>query len=112
MTVKKQIYNALKPLGYPLAYASTPEGFPAIRYTLVSNVPRRLSNEKASRRVYYQIDVFSQAPIDVEAEGTVLSKVEAALEDAGLYTNNWTETLDLSNETQFAIYRYLIEVRN
>lgn len=90
---------------------STKNSFPYIRYFLGSNFTTRLSNKKAVRNIWYQVDVFSNVPIDVEDTNSMLAEVELALDTEGLYVTDWIEVVDDSNSTQFPVYHYFLEVR-
>lgn len=111
-TLKVRIRDVLKTLPYSFAYAQTPAGFPAIRYSLLSNVPVRTSNIKHYKNISYQLDVFTQIPLDVEDETNILTEIEQALEQAGLYTSNWLETEDPDNHSNMTIYHYFITIRS
>jgi len=112
-TLKGRIRRALIKTGHVNFYGtSTRNTFPFIRYFLGSNFTNRLSNKKAVRNIWYQVDVFSDVPIDVEDTGTILSDVESALELEGLYVTDWMEVSDTSNSTQYTIYHYFLEVRS
>lgn len=88
----------------------TGNAFPYIRYTLGDNSSRRLSNKKSIKNIWYQLDVFSNYPFDVQSN-EMLETIESGLENLGLFTTDWIETIDDSNSTGFPVYRYFIEVR-
>lgn len=111
-TLKVRIKDVLNSLPYPFAYAQTPPGFPSIRYTLLSNVPIRTSNIKHYKNISYQLDVFTQVPMDVEDKNNILYEIEQALEEAGLYTSNWLETEDPDNHSNMTIYHYFLTIRS
>lgn len=84
---------------------------PYIRFFLGNNFTRRLSNKKAIRNIWYQLDVFSYTPIDVQDADSILNKIESKLEDKNLITTDWMENFSEDNNTQYTIYHYFIEVR-
>ena len=112
ITLKQEINIILKASGYKYFYGSgSVETFPYVRYTLGDNFSTRLSNKKGLKTIWYQIDVFSDVPLDVEAEQTILSKIEAELEQKGLITTNWLEVISENNTTRYPNYHYFLEVR-
>lgn len=112
ITLKQEINIVLKASGYTYFYGSgSVETFPYIRYTLGDNFSTRLSNKKGLKNIWYQIDVFSQTPIDVEADETMLSKVESALEAKYLITTDWLEVITENSTTRYTNYHYFLEVR-
>jgi len=111
ITLKSDIFSVLSETGYPHFYGSgSSDSFPYIRYTLGSNYSDRLSNEKATKNIWYQVDVFSDYPFDVEAN-ELLQTIESGLELQGLYTTDWIEAIDDENNTRYPVYHYFIEVR-
>lgn len=112
ITLKGTINTFLQETGYRYFYATTIEEavFPYIRYTLGDNYSARLSNKKAIKNIWYQLDVFSDRPLDVE-ESEMLTVIENGLEERGLYTTNWIEVIDDDSSIGYPIYRYFIEVR-
>lgn len=112
-TLKRRIKDALDTTGHTNFYGmSAQNNFPYVRYTLSSNYTGRLSNKKAIRNIWYQVDVFSRVPIDVESNESILVDVESALVEEGLYVKDWFENVDTTNSTQYPIYHYFIEVRS
>lgn len=116
ITLKQKINEILNELfketGYKYFYGSSSvDTFPYIRYTLGDNFSNRLSNKKKVKNIWYQIDVFSQVPIDVENKNTILFKIELNLENRRLITTDWLETIDEDNNTRYPVYHYFLEVR-
>lgn len=112
-TLKCRIKRALDQTKYDNFYGtSTKNSFPYIRYFLGNNFTGRLSNKKAIRNIWYQVDVFSEIPIDVEDLSSILSEVELVLDAEGLFVTDWLEDADTSNSTQYPIYHYFVEVRS
>lgn len=111
ITLKQQINAVLKTIDRPYFYGrGTSDTFPYIRYTLGSNSTVRLSNKKSVRNIWYQIDVFSMLPLDVESD-TLLLEIERKLESTNLYTTDWIEVINDDNNTRYNVYHYFIEVR-
>lgn len=111
-TLKQEINEVLKKSGYDHFYGSSSvDTFPYIRYTLGDHFSRRLSNKKELKNIWYQIDVFSQVPFDVEDDSTVLALVERELEAKGLITTDWIEVISENNTTRHPNYHYILEVR-
>lgn len=117
MTLKSDIHSTLGSIvsehsEYDWFYGfSKGKQVPYIRYFLGNNHTDRLSNKKAVRNIWYQIDVFTYVPIDVQNKESVLVKIESALEDKNLITTDWMENFSEDNNTQYTIYHYFIEVR-
>lgn len=112
ITLKQKINSVLKTLGVEYFYGqSTNSKFPYIRFTLGDNNTTRLSNKKSTRNIWYQIDVFSMVPLDVQDEDTILYQIESKLESEKLITTDWIETEDTDNNTRYTVYHYFIEVR-
>lgn len=112
ITLKRRIKQALDKTLYDNFYGtSTKNVFPYIRYTLGSNFSNRLSNQKALRNIWYQVDVFHNVPIDVENISSILSEVELILDSEGMYVTDWIEDIDDTNSTQYPVYHYFLEVR-
>lgn len=101
----------MKTSGYSHFYGTgTGNTFPYVRYTLGDNFSQRLSNKKGVKHIWYQLDVFTNYPFDVE-NNEMLETIETGLESIGLFTTDWIETIDNDNTTGFPVYRYFIEVR-
>lgn len=110
MSLKERIFHVLEQVNMPVAYGRASDEMPYIRYTLVSNRSERLSNKKSIKHIYYQVDLFTQIPKDVETDETLLF-IEEELEKEGLITTDWTETIDDFNDTGYLVFHYLMEVR-
>lgn len=112
MTLKSDIADVLKELDYTWFYGnSVNTKFPFIRFNLGNNYTDRLSNKKANRNIWYQVDVFTLTPLDVEGNN-MLSEIENRLEQASLFTTDWLEATDTDNNTNYPVYHYFLEVRS
>lgn len=116
MTLKAHIRAALQSLlidtDYEWFYGfAKGKQIPYVRFFLGNNHTGRLSNKKAVRNIWYQVDVFSYLPIDVQNKDSVLFKIEDELEKKGLITTDWMENFSEDNNTRYTIYHYFIEVR-
>lgn len=109
-SLKELIFDALIPLGIPVAYNDSDiSQLPRINYNLISNLSIRLSNKKHRNKVRYQIDYFSKIPLDIEADD-VLIQIEVYLNDKGIKTSNWIEIPTIDLEADIGLYRYYMEV--
>lgn len=116
MSLKSDIFATVKPIANDLGIAfdygtGVKAKYPYARYTLGSNDSDRLSNKKAIKNIWYQIDVFDLVPHDVEDDNILLA-IELVLETNNLYTTDWIEDIDNENNTEFDIYHYFMEVRS
>lgn len=113
MSLKQKIFDVLETIDVPSFYGmSTQNTFPFVRYTLGNHYSKRLSDEKAIKNIWYQIDVYSTVPIDVEDTDGLLKEIETKLEAERLFTDDWKETIDIDNQSTYPIYHYFIEVRS
>lgn len=111
MSAKKKVLDALK-LGagsVPIAYGYTKRPMPYIVFNLVSNVGKRLSNQRHSQTTRWQVDYYSDAQLDVQSE-RILVLLQDALEESRLITNEWLEVLEVDEKTEIPVWRYLLEV--
>jgi len=116
MTLKSDIRSVLSSLFNGSEYSyfyglSKSQSIPYIRYFLGNNHTDRLSNKKSIRNIWYQIDVFTYIPIDVEDKESILYQIESGLEKKNLTTTDWMENFSENNNTRYTIYHYFIEVR-
>lgn len=110
MSVKRRVFEALQATGILTSYASsTTTALPKIVYSFVSNVSTRLSNQKHTKYLRYQIVYYSDRSLDVENDET-LQRIEGALTVAGLITTDWLEVTDEDLDAELSSYSYLIEV--
>lgn len=113
MTLKADIFSVLQEqTDYDSFYgSSTNKEIPYIRFVLGSHHSDRLSNKKALKNIWYQVDVFTYTPIDVESDTSVLHQIESALESRNLITTDWIEVISEGSSTQYTVYHYFIEAR-
>lgn len=110
MSTLEKIQKALESLGIPFAYADSDiNRFPRIIVNLVSNTSIKLSNLRHTRKLRYQIDLYSEIPRDIEVDDT-LYQIEQKLLENGLNTSDWFEVSDIDVEKERGLYRYMIEV--
>lgn len=96
---------------YQVSYNDTNfDRFPRINFSLVNNYSYRLSNKRHNRKIYYQVDFFSDRALDVEDDKDLMKIIEL-LEDERLLTTDWVEVSSIDEVEQQAIYHYYIEVR-
>lgn len=108
---KRRIYDALVPLKCKVSYNDTVEvQFPRVNFFLLSHNSSRLSNKRHKHYTAYQVDYFSEVPLDVEVDLTLI-EITQRLEDAGFLTTDWNELTEIDVEAQAGIYHYWIEVR-
>lgn len=110
MTSKQKLLEALKngSNGTSIAYGYTKKEKPYIIFNLVSNVSKKLSNQRHHRKFTWQVDYYSLKPLDIE--GTELSTLLDALEDSKGITTEWLEISDVDEDTELVTWRYMIEV--
>ena len=116
ITLKNNIHTVLENAVVDTAFvwfygASKGKQVPYIRFFLGNNHTSRLSNKKSIRNIWYQIDVFSYEPIDVQDETSILFQIESQLENKNLITTDWMENFSEDNNTRYTIFHYFIEVR-
>ncbi|MCW6661883.1 hypothetical protein NHG28_06535 [Aerococcaceae bacterium NML201209] len=110
MSKKALIYNTLKSLELPLAYRdSNLSQLPRLNYSLVGNYSIRASGKRHTQVSVYQVDYFSDIPIDVESD--TLMAVTLALENVGLHTSDWREVHTIDEAADTSVYHYYIEVK-
>ena len=111
MSLKKTIYDTLKPFGLPLAYADTDLNvLPRLNFFLVSHFSIRSSNQSHQQKLTYQVEYYSDRPLDVENNDTLWNIIDA-LESNNLITTDWVETSAIDVEEDIGVYRYWIEVK-
>lgn len=109
MTLKDDIYESLVTLDIPVAYNDTDiSELPRINFTLISNYAIKFSNNRHRQVLRYQIDVFSDVPLNVE-DDTLLLGVESALANKRIRCTPWTEVSNIDAEVDLGIYRYYAE---
>ena len=111
-TMKKRIYDALvNNSDVHVSYSDTLEtSLPRINFSLISHSSTRLSNKRYKQHLVYQVDYFSDRPLEVE-NNTELWAITEALESEGFLTTDWNEITEIDVDTQSGIYHYWIEVR-
>lgn len=110
MSIKDKIYQALKSVETHSYYADTTYNrFPRIVFYLVSNVPRRYSGNRLTNRVTYQVSYFSNDGLNVE-NNPILWEIIDKLEAQNLSTTNWSETVNVDEKENVAVYHYYMEV--
>lgn len=113
MTLADKIYDALKdvkelpPISY---YDSGNTKLPRMVFFLVSNVSKRLSNQRHSQRPVYQISYFSSEPLDVISDEK-LGLVTRKLEEIDVYVGDWQEAMKPDEGLNVIGYHYFVEVR-
>lgn len=111
LTLKNRINDALKATGYRYFYLTgDTDSFPFIRFSLGNHIYRSLSSKYHHSYIWYQVDVFSEVPKNVEND-PMLFNIKQALLDEGLKSTAWKEAPDLENNTQFTVYHYYCEVK-
>lgn len=110
-TTKDVIYDALLKVGLPVSYIDTDKDtLPRINFFLVSNWHTRRSNKRHTQRLVYQVDVYSNRPLDVEFD-PVLWQIITELEDENLLTSDWREVLNVNEKENRSVYHYWLEVK-
>lgn len=109
MTLKAVIYDVLNETGLPVAYRHTNVSeMPRFNYSLIYNGELRLSGRTHTKKPSYQIDYFSNVPVDVESFD-LFDTIRNQLREQQLAVGNWQETDSYDKETDTSIYHYYLE---
>ncbi|MGX7091183.1 hypothetical protein [Hutsoniella sourekii] len=111
MTTKDKIYDALNGLGPFLSYGDSDNPvIPRIHYFLLANISVRLSNKRHTQMPIYQVDYFSDIPLNVE-DAEILSVITESLEKINLTTSDWREVISYNEDEDRTDWHYFVEVR-
>ncbi len=111
MSDKAKISNALKhgANGIPISYGYTKRPMPYIIFNLIDNRGLRLSGQRHSKSTWWQVDVYSISPKDVDTD-TLLTSIQETLEHNRLITSEWVEVAETDVKKEQTSWRYMLEV--
>ncbi len=111
MSDKAKISNALKhgANGIPISYGYTKRPMPYIIFNLIDNRGLRLSGQRHSKSTWWQVDVYSVSPKDVDTDA-LLTSIKGSLEGNRLVTSEWIEIAETDAKTEQTSWRYMLEV--
>ena len=108
-TLKQEIYAVLKATELPVAYAhSDISQLPRFSYSLIYNSELRLSGQTHSKKPSYQIDYFSNTPVDVE-DFKLFDTIKNNLRIRNIAVKNWQEGVTYDEETDTSLFHYYLE---
>ena len=108
-TLKQEIYTILKATELPVAYAhSDISQLPRFSYSLIYNGELRLSGQTHSKKPLYQIDYFSNTPVDVE-DFELFDTVKNSLRTRNIAVKNWQEGVTYDEDSDVSLFHYYLE---
>lgn len=108
-TLKQEIYEVLSATKLPTAYRfSDIAELPRFSYSLIYNDELRLSGETHSKKPSYQIDYFSDVPVDIESFD-LFATVRDDLRAKNIAVKNWQEAATYDEDSDISLFHYYLE---
>lgn len=108
-TLKQEIFEVLSATELPVAYRfSDVTQLPRFSYSLIYNGELRLSGDTHTRKPLYQIDYFSNVPVDVESF-ELFEGIRDDLRAKNIAVKNWQEVATYDEDSDISLFQYYLE---